>query len=519
MEEFKKNLDRKRTRKQDFYFLYPLFFQEYIYALTHNRSFNRSSLFENVSYDKKVRLLIVKRLITRMYHQNSFLISTYDYNQNAFFGHNKHFYLQIISGKLAVIVEIKLFLGDESKNLRSIHSIFPFLEDKFSRLNYVSNILIPYPVHLEILVLILRCWVKDSSFLHFLRFVFHENRNWNHFFFQNKYISTLQKKKRNQRLFLFLYNSHVCEYESIFVFLRNQSDHLRSTFFGTFFERTFFYVKIKKEYLVNVFTKDFQAISCMFKDICMHYVRYQGKSILASKWTFFILNKWNYYLALFWKCRFYVWYQSEKIKTLSQHFLDFLSYLSSANIRFNPSLGRSQMIENSFIINNNIIKMFDTTVPIIPLVEPFVKAKVGDVVGHPISNSKLISADLSDYDIIDLFWHICRNLSHYYSGASKKNSLYQIKYILRLSCTRTLARKHKSALRAFLKRLVPEVLEEFFMEEEQVLSLIFSRYSFPSQRLYTEGRIWYLDIYYLYQRFSQSFMIGYKTMELKIIPK
>uniref|UniRef100_UPI0031F4522D maturase K n=1 Tax=Scurrula atropurpurea TaxID=1146880 RepID=UPI0031F4522D len=510
MEELKKKLDRERTRKQDFYFLYPLFFQEYIYALTHNRSFNRSSLFENVGYDKKVRLLIVKRLITRMYHQNSFLISTYDYKQNYFLGHNKLFCFQIISSKLAVLVEIKLFLGvvsslednkiNESKNLRSIHSIFPFLEDQFSRLNYVSKILIPYPVHLEILVLILRCWVKDAASLHFLRFVFHENRNWNLFFFQNKYISNLSK--RNHRLFFFLYNSHVCEYESIFVFLRNQSYHLQSTFFGTFFERTIFYRKIQKEYLVNVFTKDFQAISCMFKDIFLHYVRYQGKSILASKWTFFILNKWNYYLAIFFKCRFYVWYQSERIKTLSKHFLYFLGYLLSVNILFNPSLARSQMIENSFLINNNIIKTFDTTVPIIPLVGPLVKAKVGDVLGHPIS--KLISADLSDYDIIDFFWHICRNIFHYYRGASKKKSLYHIKYILRLSCTRTLARKHKSALRAFFKRLGPEVLEEFLMEEEQVLSVIFSRYSFPSQRLYREGRIWYLDIYYLYQRSSQS---------------
>nr|YP_010974940.1 maturase K [Amyema miquelii]WNR57712.1 maturase K [Amyema miquelii]WNR57774.1 maturase K [Amyema miquelii]WNR57836.1 maturase K [Amyema miquelii] len=517
MKEFKKNVDREQTRKQDFSFLYPLFFQEYIYALTHNRSFNRSSLFENVGYDKKVRLLIVKRLITGMYHQNSFLISTYDSNKNAFFGHNKHFYLQIISGKLAVIVELKLFLGlvssiednkiDESKNLRSIHSIFPFLEDKFSRFNYVSNILIPYPVHLEILVLILRCWVKDASSLHFLRFVFHENHNWNLFFSKKNIFSLCQKEKRNQRLFVFLYNSHVCEYESIFVFLRNQSYHLRSTFFGNFFERTIFYGKIKKEYFVNVFTKDFQAISCMFNDIFMHYVRYQGKSILASKCTFFIQNKWNYYFALFWKCHFYVWYQSERIKTLSKHFPAFLGYLSSVNIRFNSSLGRSQMIENSFIINNNnISKMFDTTVLITPLVGPLVKAKVGDVLGHPIS--KLISSELSDYDIIELFWHICRNLSHYYSGASKKNSLYQIKYILRLSCTRTLARKHKSALRAFLKRLGPKVLEEFFMEEEQVLSLIFSRYSFTSKRFYKEGRIWYLDIYYLYQRSSQSFMIG-----------
>nr|YP_010214722.1 maturase K [Nuytsia floribunda]QBB68425.1 maturase K [Nuytsia floribunda]UBN08642.1 maturase K [Nuytsia floribunda] len=501
MEEFKKNLDQDLARQHDFSFLYPLFFQEYIYALTHNRSLNRSSLLENVGYNKKFRLLIVKRLITRMYQQNSLLISTNDFNQNTLFGHKKNLYFQIISGRLAIVVEIILSLClvsslekkkvAESKNLRSIHSIFPFLEDKFSHLNYVSNILIPYPVHLEILILILRYWVKDPSSLHFLRFVFHKNHNWNPFIFPKKYISTLSK--RNQRLSLFLYNSHVCEYESIYVFLRNQSSHLRSTFLGTLFERIFFYGKIKKEYLVNVFTKDFQAISWLFKDPFMHYVRYQGKFILASKRTSLLLNKWKYYLALFWKCRFYVWSQPERlhINTLSKHFLGFLGYLSSASMRLNPSVGRSQMLENSFIINN-VIKTFDTTVPIIPLVGSLAKAKVCDVLGHPIS--KLVWADLSDYDIIDLFWRICRNLSHYYSGASKKKSLYQIKYILRLSCTRTLARKHKSTLRAFLKRLGPEFLEEFFTEDEQVFSLILSRYSCTSRSLYREERIWYLDI-------------------------
>lgn len=75
----------------------------------------------------------------------------------------------------------------------------------------------------------------------------------------------------------------------------------------------------------------------------------------------------------------------------------------------------------------------------------------------------------------------------------KKKSLYRIKYILRLSCARTLARKHKSTVRAFLKRLGSELLEEFFTEEEQVLSLIFPRTSSPSRRLYRK-QIWYLDI-------------------------
>nr|QBB68439.1 maturase K [Nestronia umbellula] len=493
MEEFQRYLERDRSRQHNFDFLYPLIFQEYIYALTHDRGLTRSIMLENAGSDNKFSLLIVKRLITRMYHQNRLFISVNDSNQNTFVGHNKNLYFQMIPEVFAVIVEIpfslRLISSLEDKkihNLRSIHSIFPFLEDKFSRLNYVSNILIAYPVHLEILIQIIRYWVKDASSLHFLRFFFHETHNWNSFISKKKSISILSKK--NRRLLLFLYNSHVCEYESIFIFLRNQSSHLRSISFGTLLERIYFHVKI--DHIVDVFTKDFQAIPWLLKDPFMHYVRYQGKAILASKGTPLLMNKWKYYLSNLWQCRFYVWSQPGRIRInqLSNHSLDFLGYLSS--VQLNPSVVRSQKLENSFIIDNGI-KEFDITVPIIPLIGSFAKAKFCNVLGHPIS--KLVWADLADSDIIDRFWRISRNLFHYHSGSSKKKSLYRIKYILQLSCARTLARKHKKTVRAFLKRLGSELLEEFFTEDERVLSLILSRSSSTSRRL-DRGRIWYLDI-------------------------
>lgn len=148
------------------------------------------------------------------------------------------------------------------------------------------------------------------------------------------------------------------------------------------------------------------------------------------------------------------------------------------------------MLENSFRIDT-AIKKFETVVPIIPLIGSLAKAKFCNVSGHPIS--KPFRADLSDSEILNRFGRICRNLSHYHSGSSKKQSLYRIKYILRLSCARTLSRKHKSTIRAFLKRLGSEFLEEFFTEEEQALSLIFPTTSSPSHRSHRE-RIWYLDI-------------------------
>nr|CBL95152.1 maturase K [Mollugo flavescens] len=504
MEEFQRYIEINRSWQENF--CYPLIFQEYIYAFAYdhglNKCLNKSILLENAG-DKKYSLLIVKRLITRMYQQNHLSLSANDSNQNEFFGykHKKKLYSQMISEGFAVIVEIPFSLllissleGKEkeivkSHNLRSIHSIFPFFEDKFLHLNYVLDILTPYPIHLEILVQTLRYWVKDASSLHLLRFFLYEYRNCNSLITPRKSISIFSNSKRNQRLFLFLYNFYIYEHESIFVFLHNQSSHLRSTSFGALLERIYFYGKL--EYLVTVFpfsfSKYFGGILWLFKDPFPHYARYQGKSILASKGTSLSMHKWKYYLIHFWQCNFSIWSQPRRIyiNRLSKHSLDFMGFLSS--VRFNSSVVRSQMLENAFLIDNPI-KKFDTVVRIIPLVGSLAKAKFCNVLGHPIS--KAVWTDLSDSDIIDQFGRICRNLSHYYSGSSRKTSLYRIKYILRLSCARTLARKHKSTVRAFLKRLGSEFLEEFFTEEEKVLSLILPR---SSRGLY-KGRIWYLDI-------------------------
>nr|YP_009869933.1 maturase K [Mesua ferrea]QJX65481.1 maturase K [Mesua ferrea]QKJ81873.1 maturase K [Mesua ferrea]QQK92847.1 maturase K [Mesua ferrea] len=493
-EEYQRYLELDRSRKNDF--LYPLIFQEYIYTLAHDHGLNRPILLENVGYDNKLSLLIIKRLITRMYQQNHLIFSANDSNQNLFFRYNKNLYSQIILEGFAIIVEIPFstrFVPSLEKseivkfhNLRSIHSIFPFLEDKFSHLNYVSNGLLPYPIHLEKLVQTLRYWLKDPSSLHLLRLFLHEYWNWNSPFFPNTSISFIAK--RNLRLFVFLYNSHVYEYESILFFLRIQSFHLRSNFFQVLFERIYFYGKLKN--FREVFANHFHATLQLFKDLNMHYARYQGKFFFASKGTPVLMKKWKYYFINLCQYHFYVWFQPEKIylNLLSKHSLDFVGYLSS--VQLNPSVVRSQMLQNSFIIDNTMKKL-DTRVPIISLIGSLAKMKFCNTVGHPVS--KPTWADSLDSDIIDRFARICRNLSHYYSGSAKKKSLYQIKYILRFSCLKTLARKHKTTVRAFLKKLSSGFLEEFLTEEEQILSLIFPRASSISRKLY-KGRVWYLDI-------------------------
>nr|YP_010699156.1 maturase K [Elsholtzia eriostachya]WCH61739.1 maturase K [Elsholtzia eriostachya] len=487
------------TRSQQHDFLYPLIFQEYIYVFAHNRAVSRSILLENPGYDNKSSLRVVKRLIIRMSQQNPFFTSSNDSNQNLFWARNKNLYSQIRSEGFAFIVEILFSLQlifclerkkskiVKSQNLRSIHSVFPFLEDNFSHLNFVLDILIPRSVHAEILIQTIRCSVKDVSSLHLLRVFLNDYCNWNSLITPKKVSSSLSK--RNKRFFFFLYNSHVCEYESVFVFLRNQSFYLRSTSSRVLLERIFFYIKTER--LVNAFVKHFRANLWLLEEPPMQYIRYQRKSILASKGTSLFMNKWKFYLVIFWQWHFSVWFHPRRIcrNRFSKHSPEILGYLSK--VQMNPSIVvRSQILENAFLIKNTI-KRLDTLVPIIPLIAKLAKAKFCNVLGHPIS--KPIRADLSDSNIIDRFGRICRNLSHYYSGSSKKKSLYRIKYILRLSCARTLARKHKSTVRAFLKRLGSELFEEFLMSEEDVLFLTFQKTSSALREVYRR-RIWYLDM-------------------------
>nr|YP_010550698.1 maturase K [Sonerila obliqua]UTM92843.1 maturase K [Sonerila obliqua] len=247
MDQFQGYLDLNRSWQHNF--LYPLLFQGYIYTLAHHvlkRSI-RSIWLENVGYDKRISSIIVKRLIIRMYQLNPLLILVdTDSRQNRFFAFNKNLYSQILSEAFAVTVEIpfsfRFFFSlerkevDQFRNLRSIHSIFSFLEDKLSHLDSVSNVLIPYHIHLEILVQTLRYWVKDASSLHFLRFFLYEYCNWNRFILPKNWFFS----KTNPRFFLFLYNFHICEYESIFFFFVINLFIYVQHFLDSFFNESFF---------------------------------------------------------------------------------------------------------------------------------------------------------------------------------------------------------------------------------------------------------------------------------------
>ena len=215
MEKFEGYSEKHKSRQQ--YFVYPLLFQEYIYAFAHDYGLNDSEPVEIVSCNnKKFSSLLVKRLIIRMYQQNFWINSVNHPNQDRLLdykiGFYSEFYSQILSEGFAIVVETAFSLRElpcpkekeipKFQNLRSIHSIFPFLEDKFLHLDYLSHIEIPYPIHFEILVQLLQYRIQDVPSLHLLRFFLNYYSNWNSFITSMKSIFLF--KKENKRLFRFL---------------------------------------------------------------------------------------------------------------------------------------------------------------------------------------------------------------------------------------------------------------------------------------------------------------------------
>ena len=118
MEKERVFFELHRSRHRDI--LYPFFFREYVYGL----AYSRGSIFvENVGYNKKFSLLIVKRLITRMYQQTLLIVIGNDSKKNPFWGYNKNYYSQIILEGFVVVLEILFSLQLYISSLKELEIV------------------------------------------------------------------------------------------------------------------------------------------------------------------------------------------------------------------------------------------------------------------------------------------------------------------------------------------------------------------------------------------------------------
>ena len=186
------------------------------------------------------------------------------------------------------------------------------------------------------------------------------------------------------------------------------------------------------------------------KNCLIHYGRYQNNLIVTTNVNLnFFFKNWNLFFLIFWEKYFHVWIETYRmnIKDFSKTPFCFLGYLF--RIRNKYTLVKIQLVENS-IDTNLITKEFYSIIPIVPLIRLLAKEKFCDTSGRPIC--RVSWTTLTDHEIFRRFDQLMKNIFCYYSGCVKKKGLYQLQYILRFSCAKTLACKHKSTIRTVWKK-------------------------------------------------------------------
>nr|BAA86044.1 maturase K [Pseudotaxus chienii] len=479
MDEFQRVGNKHKSWQQCF--LYPLFFREDLYTIAHDLHLDRSSSSEptEISIYSFFSFLTVKRLIRRIRQQN---------DPNQFIIRNRNSYSESVLEGLTVILEVSFAMQSKPfiegmngwKSIRSIHCIFPLMEDKFPYSNYISDIRVPYSIHPEILVRTFRRRIRDAPSLHLLRSILHE---WRNGFSAENLQKALVPPRENMRFSLFLWNSYIYECESFLVSLLKRFYHSRSLWYGSFPDRTHFDKKIKHIVIfpVKILTKRIWLLKYPF----IYYVRYGERSLIALKGTNLQMKKCKYHLLHFWQYYFHLWFQPYRIciLELSKNYSSFLGHFLSFQMKI--LVVRTKMVDD-FFITDLIANEFNPIAPIRSILFYLAKERFCDISGQPIS--RLAWTNLSDDDILDRFDQICRNLFHYYSGSINKDGLYYIKYILLLPCAKTLACKHKSTIRVVREESGSELFTKSFFKEQEFISSSFSKTR--SQR----ERFWNSDI-------------------------
>nr|YP_009867421.1 maturase K [Campylium stellatum]QKG04614.1 maturase K [Campylium stellatum] len=471
-------------------FLYPLLFQDDLYAIAYNYSLNRMKLkkVENSNLGECFSFLTLKRLINRMRLENNKNKLKKNYNKIFDLNYNNHFYLKVIREGFAIIFEIFFCVQSEKTfikgfnqwtNYQSIHSVFPFIEDNFLHSNYVLNTKIPHFFHPELLIRILRRRIQDTSFSHSLRLIFYKNNklitfNTNSFFSQ----------KESSRLSIFLWHYYIRELE---FFLINQWKFLnccKSLSYLTLLDKTDCMKKM--EYIIK--NSLWMKLQFFFykKKMSFHYVRYDNNYIIAIRSSNYLAEKWSFFLYKFWYYYFYHLFRPSRInvKKISKNYFSFLGYLFGIQIKkVLISIKGIDNLKKVYIIKK---ELYSITL-ISSLIELLAKEKFCDTLGHPIS--KLAWTTLTDDEIFNRFDQIWKNFFYYYSGCKNKKNLYQVQYILRFSCAKTLACKHKSTIRYVWKKHGSNFFaKSFFFKKQELINLKFLKL-YPSIK-----KIWYLDI-------------------------
>ncbi len=470
------NREFKRIEKNSFWeqhFLYPIFFREDFYGIAYNHFVDNRNYRKNKVYgfNNHLNFMTLKRLIRKLRRSNYSWIDS-DQSTNRF-QIVQEIFIIVFNSISSIESELVPKKTNEWESNQSLHSIFPFMEDKFYNSTICLDITIPYCFHTEILIRLFRKHVSDTSFSHFSRLLLHQK--------ENIAFSPSDSSLRKNEFYNSLWNFEIHKFEYSLIDMWEQIYNYPSTSFRFYVDQTNFLRKIKY-ILDSKQTNSEPTNKSIEKTYSIHYARYENTLIVSTNGNLnLFVENWTLFFMTFWEKYFHLWSEPCRVsrKDLSKNNVCFLGYL--LRIGSNSRSIQIQLVDNS-IDADLTTKEFCTIVPIVPLIRLLAREKFCDTSGRPIC--RMSWTTLTDHEIFERFDQIIRNIFFHYSGAVGKKGLYQLHYILRFSCAKTLACKHKSTIRTVWKKYGSNFAEKsVYLKKPQLVSW----------RIH-EKKNWYLNI-------------------------
>nr|YP_011030777.1 maturase K [Hiya brooksiae]WQT71181.1 maturase K [Hiya brooksiae] len=437
-----------------FPYTFLFLFKENFYSIARKRGLDKPNIdlvFGACS------VVATKRSIRSIRDQNysEIIYSEFARNQTGRF--DTDLYLHGLRETIRLILEISFLdrvavgKSNNSKFSQSIHLIFLFLEDRLPRSNHVLDTEISQNLHLETSIRLFRRQIKDVSFSHLLRIVFHKYKT----LFGNTFQS--RKEKEHRSIGVLLRNLYIYEIDSLLLVLWRRMHELQPRHFVSPDQNNI----IRKQAHVSAHGSQLDAADVdryLTRSLCIHYGRCRSKSTIAFEGTGYFAKKWIYYFLILLRSHFH--YRTEfdetYLKSLSNGSISFLSHTLttqsvSKNVQIETAMGSYMSISDD--------EKFYPKVPVSLLVKLLARGGFCDSTGHPVS--KLAWAVLADDDILKRFVQIWKILSLYHSASMNRDGLRRLRYILRISCDSTLAGKHRSTIRLLRRRFDLELSRIF----------------------------------------------------------
>nr|AWD77885.1 maturase K [Odontosoria chinensis] len=426
-----------------FWYPFPFLFRENVYSIAYDR---RSNAGNTRSTSGTCNIIVAKRLIQRIRHQDYSDIIHLGFGLNNHNSINTNLYFRVLLETTCFVLEIPASyrvideINKRCQFSRSIHSIFPFLEDNLPKSNYLLNIILSRNNHFENLIRLSRRRIQDASFLHLLRLV--------SYIYKASRVKTYMREREEQKsINASLWNFYLHEIDFLLLVSWKQlcGSHPKN-FVST--DQTNIN---RKERCVCVYEYQLEKSPVIFQShlirkICAHYGRYKNQCFVIFRGTRYFARKWIYYLCVFTKSNFH--YRTKfshmaiNSKLLSGSCVSLLGYILTVQPVSNKIQVQTAKESYTSILNG---KKLYPRAPILLLIKLMAKHHFCDIIGRPLT--KLAWVTPTDDDPLDKFAKIWGILYLYHSGSINRDGLRRSRYILQVSLNNTLASKHKITTR------------------------------------------------------------------------